>query len=186
MTWRHITITIAAIVAVALPTWVKGEHCQENSWNQALEKQEQLDDWYNKHASSFNQMLYLHRQKNFLYQEFSITELEQFWLPRNGSLQLKVNQQIYNANMVVSQLAAQEHHLRSNLPDIQNMQKQWEEISTHCNEAKLVRNAITSTQYALSNQTLEKDLNVLINKVGYLKSLYEQEAKILQDLLANQ
>ncbi|CAH0536999.1 hypothetical protein [Vibrio marisflavi] len=186
MTWRHITLTIATIVAVALPSWVKGEHCRENSWNQALEKQQQLDDWYNKHASSFNQMLYLHRQKNFLHQQFSITELKQFWLPQNGSLQLKVSQQIYNANMVVSQLQEEETHLRASLPNVQEMQKQWEQISSHCDEAKLVRNAITSTHYALSNYKLEKDLTTLINKVGYLKSLYQQEADLLQEILTEQ
>ncbi|MCL9780835.1 hypothetical protein M9194_05195 [Vibrio sp. S4M6] len=186
MTWQHITLTIATIIALALPIGAKGEHCQEKSWNLALEEQQQLDDWYNKHASSFNHMLYLHRQKQFLFQDFSPAELEQFWLPHSGSLQLKVNQQIYNANMVVSQLAEEEARLVANLPEVQNMQQQWEEISEHCNQAKLVRNAITSTHYALSNYKLEKQLNLLINKVSYLKSLYQQEAKLLQELLDNQ
>lgn len=182
MEWRHLSLTIVTITLIALPTWAKGDHCVQTTWNQVLIQQDQLDDWYNKHASSFNNLLYFHRKKIFLHQQFSETELKQIWLAEGTSMQAKLEQQIYNSTMVVSQLMEEESDLKAQRPEVEEMQNIWKSISTHCRQKEQMSNAIASAEYAISNQELEKDLNLLIRKISYLRSLYQQEVEMLEEV----
>ena len=54
MKWHGLYLTVAAFMLITLPIKGVSEHCREDTWNQALNFQKQVESWYNKKASKFN------------------------------------------------------------------------------------------------------------------------------------
>lgn len=70
MKWHGLYLTVAAFWLITLPIKSFGEHCREDTWNQALKSQAEVEHWYNKKALSFNQLLELIASRYFCIRNF--------------------------------------------------------------------------------------------------------------------
>ncbi|NOH62536.1 hypothetical protein F0265_11485 [Vibrio sp. RE88] len=181
MKWHGLYLTVAAFWLITLPIKSFGEHCREDTWNQALKSQAEVEHWYNKKALSFNQLLEAHRQQVFLHQEFSEQEIASFWQPGKQALHDKMNRQIEAANIVIQTLNQEINTLNSESAIIDNAIMMWESIHHHCKIAGHKLNSSSSLTYIQLNQALMHDSNTLLRKVDLIRSIYQQEIVTLAD-----
>ncbi|MDE1251097.1 hypothetical protein MCT08_16115 [Vibrio aestuarianus] len=79
---RETTYVITSMFVVLVISFdARGELCSEQVWNQTISSQHRVDDWYNRHAESFNDLLLIYKQHIFLHKEFTQDELHALWHP---------------------------------------------------------------------------------------------------------
>ncbi len=182
---KHYQMHIRYITAIFLLTlsWhAQAAQCNEQEWNKALISQQSLDRKYNLLATKYNQWLPTFHASVFLHQEFSDQELEYLWNKNTDSFQQKVTQQITTAvqsRQTVSDLI----QYITTIPSTVNSQiALWQELQDACHEGKSIANEIAASHYIDSNTTLKVELNDLIFLLERMRSVYDREILVLQNL----
>ncbi|WP_253816764.1 hypothetical protein [Vibrio coralliilyticus] len=182
MKWHGLYLTVAAFMLITLPIKGVSEHCREDTWNQALNFQKQVESWYNKKASKFNQFLAFHKQQAFLYQEFSTEELSALWDSKNELHQKRILSQSKAATIAVARLQEEGVAIHQQSSIIDRAYDKWKNIYTHCNEAELKINSSSSQHYMNVNLTLKKETESLQTKIDVMIKTYRREIEVIEEL----
>lgn len=179
MIWHYFT-TIAATVLITLPFQLNASHCNEKSWNHILNVQLEIDENYNFHASRFNRFLKRHKERPFLFQEFSNEELKQLWAKKDPIYQTRMQEQLHASLTVIGLIEQERQNLAPLIQRIANQQQDWIEISQHCDNSASTINMVTGLNYSQLNQALIKDTTLLIKQLDILKRHYVRELDALE------
>lgn len=182
MKWHGLYLTVAAFMLITLPIKGVSEHCREDTWNQALNFQKQVESWYNKKASKFNQFLAFYKQQAFLYQEFSTEELSALWDSKNELHQKRILSQSKAATIAVARLQKESAAIHQQSSIIDRAYDKWKNIYTHCNQAELKINSSSSQHYMNVNLTLKKETESLQKKIDVMIKTYQREIEVIEEL----
>ena len=182
MKWHGLYLTVSAFMLITLPIKGVSEHCREDTWNQALNFQKQVESWYNKKASKFNQFLAFHKQQAFLYQELSTEELSALWDSKNELHHKRILSQSKAAIIAVARLQEESAAIHQQSSIIVRAYDKWKNIYTHCNQAELKINSSSSQHYMNVNLTLKKETESLQKKIDVMIKTYRREIEVIEEL----
>jgi len=157
------------------------QHCTNRSWTQLLEKQHQVEHWYNHNTMGFNELLNLHEHQVFMSKEFTEEELRSFWHPIKKELHQKLNTQIESSIYLSELLSDRSNLISEKMDEVSGLTLAWREMSIHCLKANLALNYQTSQNNIIASESLQQDLDTLKRKYETLRSRYEQEALSLKN-----
>lgn len=177
---RDTTYVITSMFAVLVISFdARGELCSEQVWNQTISSQQRVDDWYNRHAESFNNLLLIYKQHIFLHKEFTQDELYAFWHPSKIAFNEKLESHILATQNMQLSLTKEHLELEKGYAAVTQQEQQWRSLNEHCAQSGSKINAHSSMRYVVSNQSLKTDIETLISKIDTLKIIYKQEEMVL-------
>ncbi|MBW3696086.1 hypothetical protein EK599_10285 [Vibrio sp. T187] len=156
------------------------EHCNEQAWNHLLDKQHQVENWYNQNSMGFNELLSQHDAQVFMSKEFTEQELATFWHPDKRAFHKKLNDQIQSAIYLSELISSRSLLITEKMDEVLGLTLAWKKISIHCLKANYPVNYQTSLSNIRSSESLQSDLSNLRDKYDVLGARYIQEAKIIQ------
>ncbi|MCK6265703.1 DUF3570 domain-containing protein [Vibrio sp. ZSDE26] len=178
-------LSIAATLLISLPLVVESQHCVEAQWNQALSEQTDIERWYNQRATHFNHLFTVYQQQVLLHKEFSSDEIISFWRPGATEFHTKMDQQIAAALMYAELIDKEKATLKQGEPKVRRIQEKWQNFISHCEEADLNINALSSHRYVDANNELIKEMALLHAKLSLMHRLYMTEADTLSEAKKN-
>lgn len=176
--------TYATILGTLMPLFCSAcfaQHCTNQSWTQLLNKQHQVEHWYNHNTMGFNELLNLQEHQVFMNKEFTDKELRSFWHPNKTELHQKLNDQIESSTYLSELLLDRTHLIREKMDEVSGLTLAWKEMSIHCLKANLALNYQTSQNNVSTSESLLQDLATLESKYDALRHRYEQEALSLKN-----
>jgi hypothetical protein len=151
--------------------------CNEDSWNNYLTQFNRLESTYNRHATTFNQLLFEHEQRRLLTQTFSESDISLLWQSEGkkdllesqlNASRLFINKVKQNANLVGKLSIALESNANN-----------WQNISLGCKKERYQVNHIVADWYHTQALELGTQINQLSTQLNALQAQYDNEVATL-------